>query len=315
MSLNALSSRAIIGRYYQTLEAAQLASWIDATSMQFKSDQESETYKWLGMSPMLREWIGGRQAKGIRENGVTIENLQFEATLDIQRKDIRRDKTDQIMVRVDELAGRSIQHWNKLLTTLIENGETTDCYDGQFFFDVDHSEGDSGTQKNDLAVGDYSELGVTTATNPTADEFSNAVLKTIQHMYSLKDDAGEPMNEDANSFVVMVPVPFTGAAFKGIRGDYLDTGAGTRDNPLKSAPWNITVAVNPRLTWTTKFAVFRTDARVKPLIRQVEVEAELEAIAEGSELEFNNGVWRFGVDCWRNAGYGYWQYACLSTLS
>jgi phage major head subunit gpT-like protein len=315
MSVNVLSSKAIIGRYYETLEGVNMASWVDGISMAFDSTQESETYDWLGMTPAMHEWLGGRQAKGLRDNGITIDNKHFEVTLDVLVEDIRRDKTGQIMVRVDEMAARSVQHWNALLSTLLINAETALCYDGQAFFDTDHSEGDSGTITNDLAVGDYSQLNVTTETNPTANEMADCLLKVIQHMFSFKDDQGEPMNEDAKSFLVMVPVPFLGATLSAVKNQNLATATGLRDNPLPTTEWNIQVAVNPRLTWTTKFAVFRTDARVKPLIRQVEFDSGLKAIAEGSELEFNQGLWRFGVDAWRNVGYGYWQLACLATLS
>jgi len=65
MSANkGLSSRAIIGTFYQRLEVMQQASWVGDLGMYFSTDQESETYKWLGMAPALREWIGGRHEIG-----------------------------------------------------------------------------------------------------------------------------------------------------------------------------------------------------------------------------------------------------------
>jgi len=315
MGLKGLSSRAIIGRFYETLEASLGKSWISKVAMGFDSNQESETYKWLGFSPALREWIGGRQAKGLRENGITIANKKFEATLEIDVDDLRRDKTGQIEVRIDELADRVNEHWAKLLSTLIINGESTACYDSQYFFDTDHSEGDSGAQSNDLAAGDYSELNVATATNPTANELANVILKMIQHLYSLKDDQGEPMNELARSFLVMVPIPFWGAALQAVRSNLLNTGSGSIDNPLKNAEVVINVAANARLTWTTKLAVFRTDGRAKPLITQEEEIVKMQAIGEGSEEEFKNNRHLYGVKTLRNVGYGYWTQAVLATLS
>ncbi len=55
MSLNELSSRAIIGLYYKRLEQKTGMDWIEAISNYFTSDQESETYKWLGQSPVMRD--------------------------------------------------------------------------------------------------------------------------------------------------------------------------------------------------------------------------------------------------------------------
>jgi hypothetical protein len=152
------------------------------------------------MAPAMREWVGGRQAKGFRENGITIVNKRYEATLEVLLDEMRRDKTGQVMVRVAELAQRTNAHWAKLLSTLLIAGESAVCYDGQFFFDTDHAEGDSGAQDNDLSV----DIAVTSA--PTAGEMEGAILRLTQQILGFKDDQGEPMNEEARSFLVMVPV-------------------------------------------------------------------------------------------------------------
>jgi hypothetical protein len=47
----------------------------------------------------------------------------FEGTLELAVRDMRRDKTGQIMVRVNDLADRTNAHWASLLSTLILNGE------------------------------------------------------------------------------------------------------------------------------------------------------------------------------------------------
>jgi len=60
MDQSALSSRAVIGMYYEALAAQNGIGWIDQVSNYFGSDQASETYPWLGMPPSLREWLGGR---------------------------------------------------------------------------------------------------------------------------------------------------------------------------------------------------------------------------------------------------------------
>src|SRR3972149_253695 len=186
MGAAGLGSRAIIGKFFAALEAAAGASWVRRIAMMMNSDQESETYKWLGMVPALREWIGGRQAKGFRENGVTIINKTWESTLEILVDWIRRDKTGQIAVRIAELAKRAVEHDAKLLSTIIANGTGSTnglCYDGQYFFDDDHSEGDSGTQKNLLTATEVPTLNVTTAAAPTPAEAAKALLGVIADMF------------------------------------------------------------------------------------------------------------------------------------
>ncbi len=318
MGASGLSSRAIIGTFYETLKLADGMGWQSKIAMPFDSNQESETYKWLGMSPAVREWIGSRLMNGLRENGITIVNKTFESTLEVGVDEQRRDKTGQITVRIQELADRVAAHWNSLLSTLINNGGASTnglAYDGQFFFDTDHSEGSSGTQKNDLAAGDYTVLNVGVAAAPTANEMADALMAVIQHFYTLKDDQGEPYNELAKSFLCMVPVNMWGAAQTAVSAQMLNTGAGSRDNPLLKMGVSVEVAANSRLTATDKFCLFRTDGRTKPFIKQEEEGVSMSALAEGSETEFKDNKHVYGVKCIRNVGYGMWQHAIRATLS
>ena len=198
MSASALSSRAIIGSFYRRLKQNSGLKWVEAISNYFQSDQDSETYNWLGQVPVMREWAGGRQAKGFTTNGLTIENKHFEATLEVPVKDLRRDKTGQTRIRINELADRTNSHWAQLLSKLIVNGESTVCYDGQYFFDTDHEEGKSGQQSNKITY-----TGETGETSLKEDLFRRAMLKGVESILSYKDDQGEPFNEDASRFLIM----------------------------------------------------------------------------------------------------------------
>lgn len=315
MGASTLSSRAIIGEYYARLEQNTGLGYVNLIGTEpFPSDQAAEEYKWLGQSPSPREWIGGRQAKGLSENGVIIKNRKFESTLEISCDDIRRDKTAQIMTRVREMADRDNAHWAKLICAALVAGESTVCYDGQYFFDTDHAEGDSGAQSNSLT---YSS---STPTTPTVAQFSGAILKSMEGICGFVDNSGEPMNEEAQEFVVMVPVPFLSTAAAAIGSEIIVDGSTSRSNTVMAAGalggFRISLRATPRLaSWTTKFGVFRADGNVKPIIRQEEEALRLSAIAEGSELEFNEDKWRFGTKAIRNVGYGYWQHAVLMTFT
>lgn len=314
-NLGNLSSRAIIGEYFARLEQGA-AGWAGTLSNYFRSDQAGEEYRWLGMSPAMREWVGGRQAKGLRDSMYAIRNKPFESTLEISIDDLRRDKTDQIMVRIAEQADRANAHWARLLSNLIIAGESTACYDGELYFDTDHAEGDSGTQNNDITV-DISALPLPatahgSTTVPAPEELMHAILEGAQKILGFKDDQGEPMNENARNFLVMVPTSFWKSAIAAVGVPAMANGS---TNIITSADgFGFNVQVNPRLTWTDRFAVFRTDGNVKPFIRQEEVPVEVSAIAEGSELEFEQRVHRYGLYASGNVGYGYWQQSCLVTL-
>ena len=310
-----LSSRAIMGIYFARLEMDPGMAWIDAISNLFGSDQSGETYAFLGQSPAMREWIGARQAKGFTGNGITILNKHYEATIEIQKKDSRRDKTGQVQARVDEFADRGQTHWASLLSALLLNGASTLCYDGQYFFDIDHSEGNSGTQSNKITV-DISTLPVNTPgaiTAPSVEVAQQVLLAGIAQILSFKDDQGEPMNENARRFTAVVPTSLFlvfSAAVAAITTAALQQNL----NPNLIKGIVIDVEMNARLTWTDTIAIFRTDSPIKAFIRQSEQDIELKAKAEGSEFEFDNDAWQFGIDGWRGVGYGYWQRACQVTM-
>lgn len=312
-----LTSRAIIGEIYNRLNAPA-GSFVNRYAMKIGSSQEVENYAWLGQVPTMREWIGGRQPKGLRENTFSITNKDYEATLEILTKHIRRDQSGQIMVRIGELSRRVLSFPASLMTTLMINGETATCYDGQYFFDTDHAEGDSGQQSNDLSI-DISGLPVGNNSNPSAptapspEEFGACALQAVQAILGFKDDQGEPMNEGASSFEVMVPTSMWHIAATGLSLPVLANG---KVNPVPNMPGiSIAPVVNPRLTWTDKFAVYRTDGETKPFILQEEVPIMVDAVAEGSQLEFTDKKHWYGVQWGGAVGYGFWQHACLVTMT
>jgi phage major head subunit gpT-like protein len=315
-----LSSRAIIGRFYKRLQAAYDAGWGPKLGMLFPSDQASETYNWLGQAPAMRAWGTGRLVKELRSFGITITNLIYEATLRISIDDLRRDKTGQINIRINEQAQRAAQHWEKLLTDLITGGATTLCYDGHYFFDTAHAEGASGTQKNILTASEVSGLDVATATAPTESEMARAILGVIGYMLTYKDDQGEPINGDARNFLVMVAHPqIYGPAMAACTQMQLQAGSGAvQPNALRASGFSVDCALNPRLaaaSYTDDFFIFRTDGDTRPFILQEEQPVKIDAIAEGSEMEINDRQHQYGVTAIRGVGYGMWQHAAFATLS
>lgn len=317
MAAEVLSSRAVIGMFYEELQAAMAASWVSRIGMHFNSDQDFETYPWLGQSPAMREWIGGRQAKGFIANLIIVRNKHFEATIQFLLKDLRRDKTGQVRVRIGELAERAATHWASLLSTLIAGGATGLCYDGQYFFDTDHSDPGADyvtSQSNTISV-DISALptqvhGVVAA--PAVEEMGQSILAGVSAIQSFLDDRGEPQNENAKNFLVMVPTSLNQVAVNAL-AQPLMAGAAVQ---TASPDLHIEVANNPRLNaWTDKFAVFRTDGRQKSFIMQEETGVQVKAKAEGSEYEFDNDAHQYGIDSWRAVAYGQWRDATLVTMT
>ena len=302
-----LGSRAIIGRLATALEEQSPPGWVDQIGMRVSSNQASEEYKWLGMTSPLREWLGGRNAKGFRENGITIKNRRFESTLEVLTEEIRRDKTGQVQLRIAELAVRASQHWTKLLTDLIMT--PGNAYDGSAFFATAHNEGDSGDQDNALVP---AMAGAT----PTAAEMETAVIAAIEQALGYKDDQGEPMNTEARSFICMVPAALFSVTAAALTNSVIVDGSTSRTNTLVNlAGYNVSFVVNPRLASGVVFYLFRADSPSKAFILQEETAPQITALAEGSDLEFNSDMHQYGVKVSRNVGTAYWQYAIKNTLT
>jgi phage major head subunit gpT-like protein len=312
MALKSLSSRAIIGFTLNQLDGPS-DDWISQITNFLNTDQESETYADIGSAPIMREWVGGRQVKQLREMGFTIRNKKYEATLEVQLDDVRRDRTGKIEMKIRQLAERAKDHDAKLLTTLLAAGASSLCYDGQYFFDTDHSEGDSGTQSNSLTY------DVTTPAAPTVAEAETAILKATEQMFGFKDDQGEPINGSASRFLLMVPVNHL-RAFAGALGTTTILEGGQSRNaliPAVGAIGGLTygITINPRLSATDAFYMFRADGVEKPLIRQLEVDTQVSAIAEGSEEEFKNERHLYGIKRILGVGFGDWKGAIKTTLT
>lgn len=171
---NTLTERGILGRMYQRIETAP-AGWIDEIAMRIASDQQSEEHKWLGQVPAMSEFKGQRLIKGLRSSGQIIPNVEYEASIEVRKRELRGDKTGQIMARINGLVDRALTHPRTLISTLLLNGPSSICYDGQFFFDTDHSEGDSGSQSNDISadISTYPVSNAGTTTAPSAGEMAN----------------------------------------------------------------------------------------------------------------------------------------------
>jgi phage major head subunit gpT-like protein len=294
MGASTLSSRAIIGEFYGTLETHLAGHWVSDLSFAVESDQASQTHAWILAAPaMMREWIAGRQAAGFWEEGVTVINRKFEGSIEVLVDEIRRDKTGQVLLRTRDLATRSTILWAQLISELIDSGESGVGYAGEVFFSTAHTRNVS----NAVPQSNLLSYNIAAPTAPTGTEIAEAVSIARAAIMAFEDHEREPLNLDAYHFYVFVPKPLIHL----IRMEPLAA--------LSGGGYTVSVIPNPWLTWTDALAVFRADGRAKPFIRQQEF-TRFASVGAGSELAFNDQKQHFGVSSSRNAGYGLWEHAC-----
>lgn len=115
-------------------------SWQKIATM-VPSTTETEDYAWLGEWPNLREWIGDRQVKGLSASEYTIKNKPFESTVGIKRQKVEDDAFGIYKPMFTEMGRASACHPDQLIYALLAAGFSTQCHDGQYFFDTDHPVG------------------------------------------------------------------------------------------------------------------------------------------------------------------------------
>lgn len=255
------------------------------------SSVKEEEYKWLGKVPRMREWIGDRVVHNLAAYGYAIKNKPFEATVGVDREDIEDDSLGVYNPLIQALGQSAVMHPNDLIFALLLAGFTSFCYDGQYFFDEDHQDGDGPIQSN---------KGVAAL---DSDPYSTARAQ----MMSLKDEHGNSLNIVPNLLVVAPANDKKGREI--LLAERLANGATNVNKDTAELLVVPALSASP-LAWF----LLDTTKPVKPLIFQQRKKAEFVALDNPSDQNvFMRKEFLYGVDSRDNAGYGLWQLAYGST--
>lgn len=296
-----LTTAALKGNFFSALSQANPLYKRLATTV--ASTGPSETYRWLGTVPQMRQWGSGRLARGLNNESYSVENQKYESTIEVDRDELADDQVGQIRVRVRELARRAAMHPDKLLADLMDNGASSgyNSYDGTTFFSDAHAAGSYTGQDNKLT------LDATSTTAVTADEFQKSFIAACSAMLGFTDDQGEPANTELGSLVAIVPPALWYPARMALAAETLSDEANITAGQAN-------VVVFPRLSSSVKWFLFRTDVEVRPFIFQQREAMTFNALADGSEEEFKREKHLYGVRARYAMAYGYWHHAVQTTF-
>ncbi|SEO98352.1 Mu-like prophage major head subunit gpT family protein [Propionispora vibrioides] len=254
------------------------------------SKTKSEEYGWLGSFPRMREWIGDRVINSLAAHGYTIKNKSWEDTVEVDRDDVEDDTYGVYMPMIRELGRSAATHPDEIIFGLLGRGFVELCYDGQYFFDTDHRDGDGPIQSN---------MG-TLALSPASYSAARA------QMMSLTDANGAPLGISPNLLVVPPQLDETGRGI--LLAEQISGTTNTLRNTaeLLTVPW---LAKNPK-AWF----LLDTSRAIKPLIFQQRKKPEFVSMDSVSDMNvFMQKKFLYGADCRDNAGFGLWQLAFGST--
>lgn len=268
--------------------AAAPAMWPDVATM-VESNSNAETYGWLGSAPDMREWKGERVPKGLIQHSYSITNKHYEASIAVSRDELDDDQYGQVRMRVTDMAERAKAHPDELISTLRVAGTTGLCYDGQYFYDNDHSEGDSGTQDNLL-----SGAGATVANIKTDFIAARAAIR------GFLDDQGKPFHRGGLQFAIVAPPELEGAMQEFLNAAVISQTTNIFQGAAK-------LIIDPFLTDANDWYLDVVSGYIKPFIYQVRKDIEFDALEKGTESGFMRNHFVYGVDYRCNVGYGLWQ--------
>lgn len=180
------------------MTAAGLKTDFDEAYLQYREDAEwmliaeeipttlpSQDYGHLGAGPVMKKFTDEAEKQDLNAYQYNLRDSLYKASIPVQRRALEDDQYGLIQRRVNNLAFEAVRHWNELVFTGLVAGFAAICYDGQYFFDVDHAE--SGSNQSNLL------------SSPLAD----GSLETARRMMrEFVNDKGKPFGAKPNGLVV-----------------------------------------------------------------------------------------------------------------
>lgn len=275
---------------------ASVATVFQEFTTEVPSNKASEVYDWLGSTPSLREWIDERAPKALIENGFSLKNKSYEATIAVDRNAIDDDQYGQIKIRAQQMGAVAREGYDRFAAQVVEAGVSSVCYDGQNFFDTLHQEGTSGVQVN------YSASG-----KPLS---AQSVKDVMVAMALYKNDQGQLAGINATH--IMVPSTLIWTA-----QELFDPAAvGVTQDPAKAVlRGRLKVIENRYLSGAAGanagYYVMDLSKPMKPFIFQNRKPLTLEALEQGENAFMRKKIF-YGVDARFAFGYGDWKQAYLA---
>lgn len=262
-----------------------------------------EQYGWLGSMPGMREWLGDRIFNELIGAKYTLVNKEFENSVRIPRTTIEDDRMSMFGPVLEALGVEATYHPDELLFSLIIAASSTVGWDGQYYFDTDHSAGDSGTQSNALTYNAADHTAV------TATEFKAAFNAAVLAMAQYKNDKGKLLNRPTfkgfTNLLCVVPPALLEAATNAFEAQIIS-------NTSNVVIWKPTVIMSPHLASSVKFQVYNLGDVLKPYIFQAR--RPLQRQMKGLEDREFKDV-KFMCDARYNVGYGAWWTAVETTFN
>lgn len=317
MSATLLNRGRIKQAFAQAIEANPLAQVVGSIANEITSDVQSERYAVPFATPRFTERKGPKTNELLGAYTFDVANKLYDAAVAIEDLDALFDQTGVWNTVVGELAeSAALLKW-ELLVEQMNNGNGAGylSYDGQYFYDTDHSIGLSGTQVNNVTNSHVPVLDVTTTSNVTPEEMSDILTKCAAYMMGYKDDKGRPTNRMIRKFVAVLPTAMFGSGLTAIYANNLTSGKTNIIPALSAGGYSFDVVIEPDLSSSTVGYLHAVVDSRKPFILQTARDFRPHILDDTSEHYTKTGEMLARADWVGRAGRGEFLRSMRFTVS
>lgn len=292
----------LVMRFKQSYEA-DLKDMLFYTMLaaEIPSTSTSNTYPALDVQPRLRQWVGARQLRNIKERSYVLTNVDYEGSFSISANDVADDNIAAYASSVQHLA-RSARLWpNDLVVAAMVGGAAAVCYDGQFFFDTDHP----------LEV--QGAAATTQSNRNTGTALTAANYESVRNAMMIRKAAdGEPMGVRPTHLIV--PQGLEATAKRIVKAEnvgYVANNSSTAtDSNMNFGTAEIMVIPELDASSATTWYLADLSKGLKPFVFQLR-KTPNNLVVRNSPTDdnmFETNTVQVGCHGRGAAGYGFWQY-------
>jgi phage major head subunit gpT-like protein len=143
---------------FQAAFQAQRTYWPNYATL-MPSGSSQTVHSWIEQQGGLVEYAGARSVDNIVARDYTLKNRKFQKTIGLDVDKMDDDGLGLFAGEADSLGVQAALWPDDVMTPVVENGKTSVCWDGQYFFDTDHpvdiDDASKGTYSNNLVGASY----------------------------------------------------------------------------------------------------------------------------------------------------------------
>ena len=251
----------------------------------------SRVYGWLGSVPGVREWLGTKTYKQLKEYNYIVRNKEWYNALTMKKKELRRNGLVDVPMMLDGLVTEHADHKLEMILDALIDGTSNTAYDNIAFFS-----NASGVRVNDNLL---------TGTGTTLALLKADIISARLAAASFLNDNGKLMRVMLNTVVCPMSLE---TSFLEIKNSTADAGGAHSGIANVAGGYIDNIIADPQLDAddVNDWYFLATKNNLKPVVIQTE------AMNEGDEFETvldetkwaSDGILGYSVESASNVGYG-----------